>query len=61
MEKEMGQIKFTETDDGIRIEITGDKLKEGFPCCIPMFGGRGFRVECCSDSEKKDGKDSKCC
>ena len=61
MEKEMGQIKFTETDDCIRIEITGDKLKENFPCCFPIFGGKAVKVECCPDSGKKEGKDKECC
>jgi len=55
MDKEMGQIKFTETDDGLRIDIKGKNLKEAIDCgCVPMFGGaKAIKVECCSDDDKK--------
>jgi hypothetical protein len=56
MEKEHGQIKFTETDDGFRIEVTGKKLKDSFSCCMPMFGaGKMVKMDCCPpEKEKKD-------
>lgn len=49
MEKELGHLKFTKTDEGIRIDITGDGLKDFCGCC------------CCTDSEKTDGKDKEQC
>jgi hypothetical protein len=56
MDKERGQIKFIETDDGYRIEIKGKDIKDMMSCCgWPMFGaGRAIRVECCEpEAEKK--------
>jgi len=59
MEKEHGQIKFTETDDGFRIEVTGKSLKEAVSCCcLPMFGAftetdDGFRIEVTGKSLKE--------
>ena len=54
MEKEMGNIKFTETDDGYRIDIQGKDLKEAFGCCFPMAGmGKGMKIECCATEEEK--------
>ncbi len=56
MEKERCQIKFTETDDGFRIDVTGIRLKEAFSCCcMPMFGkAQVIKSECCpTDEEKK--------
>jgi hypothetical protein len=57
LEKEMGEIRFIETEDGFRIEAKGKKLKEALSCCcIPLVGSaKGVRVECCSpEEEKKD-------
>ncbi len=57
MEKEYGQIKFVETEDGFRVEVTGKSLKEAFSCCcLPMFGAgqaRTVKVECCPPEEEK--------
>jgi len=55
MEKEKGQIRIVETDDGYRIEIKGKDLKEMMSCCcMPMVGtGRAFKVECCEPGEEK--------
>lgn len=55
MEKERGQVKFIETDDGFRIEVTGKSLKDAFSCCcMPMFGtGQMSKVECCPPGEDK--------
>ena len=60
MEKEMGQIKFTETDDGFRIDVKGSSLKDAVSCgCIPMFGGaKSIKIECCPTG---DGKTEDCC
>ncbi len=57
MEKEIGQIKFTETDDGFRVDVKGKNLKEVMACgcgCMPMFGGaKMMKVECCSPGGTK--------
>jgi len=56
MEKECGQIKCTETDDGFRIEVTGKNLKEWFSCCcMPgLKSSKESKSECCpSEKEKK--------
>lgn len=54
MEKERGQIKFIETDDGFRVEVTGKSLKEAFSgCCLPIFGDCKPASECCPPSEEK--------
>jgi len=56
MEKELGQIKFTETDDGLRVDIKGKSLKEMFSCCcVPVISGsKQIKIDCCpSDEEKK--------
>lgn len=61
MEKELGSIKITETDDGYRIDINGKDLKKIMPCCIPI-------VNCdCDDGSEccvkivKGGKEKDCC
>lgn len=59
MEKEVGQIKFTETDDGLRIDIKGKGLKDLCNCgCGPMmaFGFKGDSADCCLPEDKKAGE-----
>ena len=56
MEKECREIRFTETDDGFRIDVTGESLKEWFSCCcVPMFGGiqKGTQDCCVPDEQEK--------
>ena len=56
MEKELGQIKFTETDDGVRIDIKGKGLKDLCNCgCGPVmaFGLKRESAECCSPEDRK--------
>ncbi|MGB2769012.1 MAG: hypothetical protein WBC88_04730 [Candidatus Zixiibacteriota bacterium] len=55
MEKEKGQIKFTETDEGFRIDVIGKDLKEWFSCCcMPMFkAAKESKPECCPPGEEK--------
>ena len=61
MEKELGQITFTETDQGLRIEISGDKLKERFgACCLRLCCGEAVKVQGGVPKEKKEGNE-KCC
>ena len=56
MEKEIGQIKFTETDDGYRVEVKGKSLKDALGCCgcVPMFGGgKMIMGDCCAPGGAK--------
>ena len=56
MEKEFGQVKITETDDGYKIEVSGKKLKDAMGCCMPMMAVcRPSSSECCppDKGEKK--------
>ena len=46
MEKECCSVKVTETDDGLRIDIKGEGLKEK---CETVF------KNCCSEDMKKSG------
>lgn len=54
MEKERGQIKFIETDDGFRIEVTGKELKGLFSgCCCGGNKSGGSGSDCCESSDNK--------
>ena len=53
MEKEHAQIKIVETDDGVRIEITGKKLADLCSCCCPESGGKSNAADCCSSDDSK--------
>jgi hypothetical protein len=58
MSKQIGQITFTETDDGFRIDVSGKTLKDMCACgCMPFFGGHMKMDECCAP---KKG-DAECC
>ena len=55
MEKECCNVKVTETDDGLRIEIKGEGVKEKAAtmlrnCCGEETGKKGF--QCCCGSGK---------
>lgn len=56
-DKELGQIKFTETDDGLRIDIKGKNLKDLCGCCCGVMGTavKMKAGDCCAedDQEKK--------
>jgi hypothetical protein len=53
MEKEIGQFRVVETDDGLRVEIKGEKFKEMFSCCwLPMCCG-SKSANCCPPDDKK--------
>ncbi len=56
MEKERGQIKFIETDDGYRIEVKGKDLSKYLSCCcIPVAErGQAAKTDCCPPDEKKE-------
>jgi hypothetical protein len=48
MEKECGNIKITETEDGYNIEIKGKSLKASLSgCCGPMV------MACCHPADKE--------
>ncbi len=56
MEKECGQIKFTETDDGFRIDVIGKSLKDmcSCGCCMPMFCvPQASKSDCCPPTDQK--------
>ncbi len=58
MEKEIGQIKFTETDDGLRIDIKGKDLSQLCGCCCGVMAAAGKMkmADCCQGEEDKDSK-----
>ena len=57
MSKNVGEIKFSETDDGLQIDIKGKQLKDMFSCCIPIVGGKaGFKMDCCQPGDKEEEK-----
>lgn len=52
MEKEFGQVKITETDDGYKIEVSGKKLKDAMCCCMPLIAScRPSKADCCPPGE----------
>lgn len=54
MEKEVGQVRVVETDDGLRVEIKGEKFKEMFSCCwLPMCCCNSKNTDCCPPGDKK--------
>ena len=56
MEKELGVIRVTETDKGMRFEVEGDYFKERFAnCgCMPAFVCTcKCDPECCSEETSK--------
>ena len=57
MEKELGKITLTETEDGFRLEVTGKSFKEMMSCgCLPMFTACCCRSQsdcCTTDTQKK--------
>lgn len=61
MEKKLGQITFTETDDGFRVEVTGKSLKEMCSCgCIPLFAAGGINAtDCCPPADCCPPKEDK--
>lgn len=51
MEKETGRITFSETEDGFRVEVTGESLKKALSscCCMPFFvRAQQDSTDCCS-------------
>lgn len=53
MEKERAQIRIVETDDGVRIDITGNKLKDICCCCCSDSDSKSESTECCPSDEGK--------
>ena len=56
MEKELGQIKFTETDGGFRVDVTGKTLKELCSCgCLQVVvKGQDGKTDCCTPGKDKE-------
>jgi len=56
-EKELGQIRFTETDEGLRIDIKGKNLKDLCGCCCGVMATAvKMKVAGCCEEEDKEGK-----
>ena len=49
MEKECCNVKVVETDNGLRIELTGDKVKEKYKAIVEKC----CDGDCCADFFKK--------
>ena len=64
MEKQIGSITWTETDNGFKIEATGDKFKKMAECgCLPLMGGCSCNCNCnCKDDccDEKGKKTERC-
>ena len=56
MEKELGQVKITETDNGFRVDVTGKSLKELCSCgCLQIVGrSQGKNSDCCPPEKDKE-------
>ncbi len=55
MEKELGKVVFTETENGFRIEVAGKSLKEVLSCCHwPMA------VACCQGKTESSSSEASC-
>ena len=56
MEKELGQVKITETDNGFRVDVIGKSLKELCSCCCLQVGGisQGKNSDCCPPEKDKE-------
>jgi len=52
-EQEKSKIVITETDTGVRVDITGKSLKDLASCCCVQMkcDCADSKTECCSDSE----------
>jgi hypothetical protein len=48
MDGKPGQITFTETEDGFRVEVTGRQLKDMLRCCTPVLSDGGVANVCCA-------------
>lgn len=51
MNKEMGTIKLVKTDNGIRVDITGELANRC--CCCGTDGKKTGDSRCCETDEKK--------
>ena len=56
MEKEIGQVKIIETDNGLRVDVTGKSLNELLSCCCLQVAGANpaKRSDCCPPEKDKD-------
>ena len=62
MEKEQGQVKFTETEDGFRVDVTGKTLKEAFSCgCLPFAAMQDCNDSSCYTPKKETTATMSCC
>ena len=57
MEKEKANIRITETDEGLRIDIAGKSLKDFGGCCVKVASeccSGKEAADCCSDEKEKE-------
>jgi hypothetical protein len=54
-EKVLGNIKFTQLEDGLRIDVRGQSLDSIICCCQE---GKEVKVKCCRD---KSEEEAACC
>jgi hypothetical protein len=54
-EQEKSKIVITETDTGVRIDVTGKSLKDLASCCCVQMkcDCKDVKTECCSEDETK--------
>lgn len=57
MEKKLGTMKFTKTDDGLRIDISGDDFKEMCSCCCEPPTDKSS--DCCPPKDSASDKEEK--
>jgi len=55
MKEDIGTIKFSRTEDGLRIDISGD-LAEKCCCCCGSSSEKSEGGDCCSESAEKSKK-----
>jgi hypothetical protein len=57
MEKVLKEVRVVETDDGFRIEVSGENAREWFDSCCSGAGGHGmpFVFTCCGHSHGRKG------
>ncbi len=62
MEKEFASIRFTETDNGFRVDVEGEHAKEMLKCgCAPMMAFASHKMSCCCPCCAPQSQSSDCC
>ena len=56
MDKEIGRITFTETEEGLRVEASGELVKKAMSegCCLPLLACMPcVSTECCKPKKEQ--------